>query len=120
LKNYPCFDPDYHFQALSLLKRAEKVLVEDDTKVLFEKGVAELEQSNAQLKLDLERSSKAPATLQSSYDKKMEFCEGLRTKNLTLHKDGQHAKSRALVLEVDKEKLEKFASESIAAATERY
>jgi hypothetical protein len=50
----------------------------------------------------------------------MEFCEGLRTKNLTLHKDGQHAKSRVLVLEVDKEKLEKFASESIAAATERY
>jgi hypothetical protein len=29
------------------------VLVEDDTKVLLEKCVAELEQSNAQLKLDL-------------------------------------------------------------------
>jgi hypothetical protein len=73
----------------------------------FSLNCAEVEQSIVQLKLDLERSNDAPAMLQSSYDKKEKFCEGLRSRNVMLHKNGQDAKSSVKLLEEGKEEIEK-------------
>jgi hypothetical protein len=63
------------------------------------------------LKLDLHHSNEALATLQSLYDEKVKFCEGLMSRNLKLYKDAQDAKSHVQVLEEEKVKIEKSAAE---------
>jgi prefoldin subunit 5 len=68
--------------------------MEDDAKAFLQRRVAELEQANAQMKSELEHSSEAFAMLQSSYDEKNKFCEGLTKRNITLHKEIEDARSR--------------------------
>jgi hypothetical protein len=47
------------WQFASLPKLVVNALIEDDAKAALEKRVAELERSNAQLKLDLEHANEA-------------------------------------------------------------
>jgi hypothetical protein len=108
------------WQALSLSKLAKKALKEDDAKALLEKRVVELEQANAQLKLELERSNEALATLQSSYNEEKKFCEGLTNRNFALRKEREDARSRAQVLEEEIVKVERTAAKNAAAAGQRY
>jgi hypothetical protein len=89
-----------------------RVLLEDDAKALLEKRMAELEWSNAHLKLDLEHSYKTLAMLQSSHSKKQKFCNGLKSRNPKLHKAVQDVEYRAKFLEEEKMTIELLHSKA--------
>jgi hypothetical protein len=81
-------------QVLCLSKLVGRALIKDDGKASLEKHVADHERSNAQLKLDLEHSNEALAMLQSLYSEKEKCCNGLKSRNLKLHKIVRDVESR--------------------------
>jgi hypothetical protein len=97
---------------------SKKELMEDDEKAFLHRSVAELDEANAQMMSESDRSSEALTELQSLYDKKNEFCQGFTNRNVVLHGERNDARSNVKVLEEKLAKMEEDAAANAIAAEE--